>query len=352
MKCSIVGYYGANFGDLLMLKVLLDSVESHMDEIFIFTYGDKARLEGLLKGRRDYAKLRVVGLAGGGVVARFVGAVRGSRFIAWGGGTCFMDEGGTGGVKYMLIAKAMGVPVYYIGVGVDSCSKLSTKAYVAVSCLLSDGVFARDGASSATFSKYAVLGGRSKIGLMPDLAYGLDYGAIDTNRGGAERALVVCLRGLEGYVKDPNAVTSRLLALGERIARDLECVKVVVLVGDAEVDSEVSEVAESYFSQRHLPVRIVDGAHLEESLDAIRDASFVLSVRLHPAVVAQSFGVPYALFNYSAKNLKFLEQVGQEARAIHVGSEDCFCANFQKPDPSSSRSNRRAVVDSIGSVLD
>lgn len=315
MKISIIGYYGANFGDLLMLNVLLKSFDKKYDVINIFTYGDVDILTKVLKGNPHFAKYRLISLVKADAVSQFRQHVKGSTSINWGGGTCFMDEGGTGGLKYMMLAKMLGVKVNYIGIGIDKHTKQTTKMYIRLANLIATKMLFRDEESKTVADQFSFFSGKNL--LMPDLAYNYDKKAKQPTD--ANGHVLFCMRNLDGYTK-PGAenVNESLVDLTIQLCKDQHLTKVVNLICDYEIDLKDSHVARDIFVANGIEVDEVFGYELQSTIEKIANAAFVVSVRLHPAVLANCLNVPYAILNYSDKNLKFVAEVNETPRLIKM----------------------------------
>lgn len=330
MKISFIGYYGSNFGDLLMLTALIDYYSQHYDQINIYTYGNKDNLYDSFSLNSHISKIEIFGLTGSERISygNFLKTVKGSRYIIWGGGTCFMDQGGTGGIKYMMGAYFVKVPVLYLGVGIDSHHKIRTKIIVFTSVLLSKALYFRDEKSLLTANTLTVNLFKYKVRNVPDIAH------IKTIQNQADPSdyIVFCCRDLSSYeYLNSNKINNSLAGLAIAVCKQLGVKRIVILVSDLEIDEEPSQKANELFLKNAIAVNNVFGQKIEDSLIAIQNSKFVFTSRLHPAVVAQNLNVPYALYNYSDKNKKFLEEVNESSRLIDRYNFEEYIPDFQKP---------------------
>lgn len=328
-----------------MLSVLIENLSLRCKEIVLCTYGDQEMLMSMTSQYADRVKIVVYRVGKGSRVSDYVRLVAGAKFIVWGGGTCFMDEGGTGGVKYMLIARLVGTPVYYMGIGVDKCRKLKTKFTLVLASLLAKKVFFRDEASRKCFSKYAVKG-ESHLSFVPDLAFGAQF----EEKTRKPEEVAVCLRDLTQYVNNPSNVLSSLLSHALEVCARSNVKDISIIVGDVEIDQDVSSTAEAFFRSHGLRCRLINGASVRNVVGAIAQAVYLLSIRLHPAVVAHCLGVPYGLYNYSDKNIKFLEYVGEDDRAINVQQYN-YDKLLSRPSGIDSDRARREIVEKISTMF-
>ncbi len=320
----IVGYYGENFGDLLMLKSIISSLMGSQGPILIFSYGDTQALARFVDSYFPGSGVRILGPG----LFSFAKACLGASQALWGGGTCFMDEGGTGGVKYLTIARMMGVRVRYLGIGVDSCSSSKTRLSLWIATRIADDILVRDEGSAETVRRIG--GGRSAVvRTVPDLAMGVSHPSVDARNGA-----LLCLRDISSYydLETARSINQKLCDLLVETCKRQGVGSARVLVADAALDAEVSRYAVDYLIDNGIQVRVIEGWKLNDSIDAIAGSEFVISTRLHVGVVAQLSSTPYVLFNYSAKNLKFCQAVGQPGRCLDLPLESEWLIDMSVPD--------------------
>ncbi|MEO8837903.1 MAG: polysaccharide pyruvyl transferase family protein [Herbaspirillum sp.] len=317
MKVAIIGYYGRNFGDLLMLHGLLTELKGV--PITIFTYARAADLKAFLVNRSE---ISVVGLTEEPMwkIMRQIGF--GSAII-WGGGTCFMDEGGTGGIKYMLLARLLGGRVVYLGIGADSHRRLTTRASMWAAVTMSSAMFVRDADSFKTLAsvrpKYC-----KKIKSGSDLAYEAVSSFVSDFRPFLESYVVFCPRNLSGYPHVPTEDSNLLQNLCMEIARSLPTTNIAVVNCDPQVDTASAQKSVHAFVERGFRTSVIDGSNLSHAIGSFKYAEFILSVRLHPAIVAAVLDVPFALYNYSDKNKKLVTEIGVPERLVCAGAVASF----------------------------
>lgn len=325
MQISIIGYYGGNFGDLLMLDSLIQELKPVYEVINIFTYGDSAILEGVLVKE----KVNIYSLKKGLSILDFVRLIKNSRSIIWGGGTCFMDEGGTGGVKYMALARLVGVKVFYLGIGVDNFQKLRTRLYIKLATLISSGFYLRDEISYKSVKELSSINS-GNIHLAADLAFMHSSHNISNN---SDRYIVFCCRDLKDYKNQNNSeINLRLAGLALDIARNLGVHKIYNLICDYDVDKEQALICQSFFLNNGLECIKIDGKEFYSAVDILKGSTFTITSRLHPAVVSHNFRVPYSLYNYSNKNLKFATEVNETDRIIPLNFLEKFSINYELPN--------------------
>ncbi|WP_316633669.1 polysaccharide pyruvyl transferase family protein [uncultured Flavobacterium sp.] len=346
MKISFLGYYGSNFGDLLMLNALVDYYSKHYNQINIYTYGNHVNLYNAFSSNPNLYNIKVFGLSGEQKISykHFMKTVKGSQYIIWGGGTCFMDQGGTGGIKFMLGAYLAKVAVLYLGIGIDSHFKLKTKLIVFSSILLSKALYLRDEKSLKLANKLSLGLFKFKVDYVPDIA---NVREILTEQFSGDY-IVFCCRDLSVYSDLNNEkVNHDLATLAIRSCKELGLNRIVNLVCDAEIDENQSKKATDLFLENNIQVDVIYGSDVDNSLVTIQNAKFVITSRLHPAVVAQNLSVSYSLYNYSDKNRKFVEEVNEQSRLICRYNIDQYIFNFHKPKSN----NLKNVKQNINDVL-
>ncbi|SEJ72551.1 Polysaccharide pyruvyl transferase family protein WcaK [Dyadobacter sp. SG02] len=346
MKLSLIGYYGGNFGDLLMLSTLIDYYKDKFSEIAIFTYGDKDTLDQAIAFQRKNVRLETFSLLKTSI-SQFQSQVKGSSAIIWGGGTCFMDQGGTGGIKYMTLAKLTGIPVYYMGIGIDTANKLQTKMFIKLAGMISNRIFLRDHKSIAVAKELRVP--YNKLGFVPDIAF--LQATNETPRIFEEDYVVFSCRDLTEYKNLNNSeVNTKLAELTVTLCKNLKIRNVVNLICDSETDLEQAQLCEEIFMQNGLETKKVFGYELDAAVSSIKNAQFVLTARLHPAVLAQSSKVRYAIYNYSDKNLKFTEEENETKRLINRHQIDNYTFDFQPISTGHADGKKEDILAVLGEV--
>ncbi|PSL24794.1 polysaccharide pyruvyl transferase family protein [Dyadobacter jiangsuensis] len=346
MKLSLIGYYGGNFGDLLMLSTLIDYYKTKFSKITIFTYGDKDTLDQAIDFQRKNIHLETFSLLRTSI-NQFQSQVKGSSAIIWGGGTCFMDQGGTGGIKYMALAKLSGIPVYYMGIGIDTANKLQTKMFIKLAGMISNRIFLRDHKSIGIAKELKVP--NDKLGFVPDIAF--LQATNETPRVFEEDYIVFSCRDLTEYKNlNNNEVNGKLAELTVSLCKSLKIHNVVNLICDSETDLEQAQRCDEIFIQNGLKTKKILGYELDAAVSSIKNAKFVLTARLHPAVLAQSSKVRYAIYNYSDKNLKFTEEENEAKRLINRHHIDDYTFDFQAIPTDHSDGKKEDILAVLGEV--
>jgi len=300
MKIIVMGYYGKNFGDLLMLDVLLERYRNNGDSVTILTYAavDEElyqRYGNIIYSLQDKA-LRF---------SNIVSLISKADKIVWGGGTCFMDEGGTGGIKYMLLSKLLGKSVEYIGIGVGKSDKLKTKLILNIANIISNKIEVRDKHSAIYFnSKKTVIGS--------DLAFSVILPKSNPPKAKIEKDKILCIsyRNLDGFVTTPSTVRQRFIERVKELLSEGDYCKVVIINAD-EIDAVDSQYIYSELRGSDYIVEYRADLNPEQIIKTLIEVDRVITGRLHVGVFAAMLGRPFLLLNYSPKNKYMLEQIGK-----------------------------------------
>ncbi|UVM48516.1 polysaccharide pyruvyl transferase family protein [Pseudomonas sp. B21-015] len=349
MNVSIIGYYGDNFGDLLMLKSLL-SLKKPGAVFTVLTYGDGQSLR-----KQNFISdndVGVVELNKANTLAAYRKVINSSAII-WGGGTCFMDEGGTGGIKYMALARLFGANVIYAGIGVDNHKKMKTRLILFLATLIAKALYIRDSASLQAVKKINPWMRSGKIKQSVDLAYALDIGDVEGagDLEGADNYIILCLRDLEGYGEQSSGdIYRQLLGVSIKACIALGVNRIGVLNADAEVDAGVSLYAERELEDCGFSVFKIPGSDIDRSIDCIKNARHVISARLHPAVVAYSVGTPFSLYNYSDKNKKFTAETHTDECLIHRGAINRFVPQYKIGSAGEKSTHRQLAQSTVHEI--
>ncbi|MNP28013.1 Polysaccharide pyruvyl transferase [compost metagenome] len=224
----------------------------------------------------------------------------------------------------MILAKLLGSRVYYAGIGADNHNKPYTKLCMLVATIISNTIYARDYDSIKALKKINPFAAK-KIIKTPDLAYASNVGASNKNKGNdKDRYLIFCPRNLEQYKSLPYDTNRKLIEVASRTANELGLRKIIVLNADPIVDQHTSNQAAHYFQSSGFESEIINGDDLEKCSYSLSNCEFLLTIRLHPAVIALENSIPFAIFNYSEKNRKFAEESDTLERLIHQDGIDNF----------------------------
>jgi polysaccharide pyruvyl transferase WcaK-like protein len=317
MHWAIQGYYGVgNLGDDLMLYLLQEQIMA-LDERASFTVIHSFR------GQPD----RIVSPPGANTTAVANSAARRvwhelkrSDVVLFGGGTCFHDHG-TCGVRVNVIARALGKPVYWVGIGADRINDRRARLIARVSLRACTAVTVRDRESAAALGDLA--GSQPRVTVTDDLVFLLPQsptlGSAATRSNSARTLLI----GWRDYREGPGVsnaeLASNVAAAAVAAARDLDLQSIHVLpiadVIDEAACARVTRNIEDIATRDGSPLRVclLNQLDLPGKLTAISEATLFLSGRLHGGLVGKLFGVPTLVVRYAEKVDRFLSVLDRDS---------------------------------------
>ncbi|RKT60439.1 polysaccharide pyruvyl transferase [Azonexus fungiphilus] len=243
--------------------------------------------------------------------------------VMWGGGTCFMDEGGDGAIKYFLLARLFCKKIYYVGIGIGKTKKIRTKIILAGALLISSKIYLREFDAAKKFPGFY----RKKISYVPDLVYRYPLLVNKINNDFSSNSLLVAYRNVEDYFG--RAKSKDYL---RNFCRAINCLfehgdfsKIVLVNTDSECDSEdLFFIEKNIFPSGSIEIISIDNG-ISRVVEEISKASYIITARLHVALMAFANSRKFCLLNYSPKNVSFLEQAGVDGALIEYSDLDDPC---------------------------
>lgn len=297
MVVDIIGYYGSNFGDLLMLQGVLNNLPSGCLKVNILSFGilNLADLDYSCNAIVNSYYIRMP-------LKQLIQLYKEAEVIMWGGGSCFNDVDGTGGVKHMLLAKLVNpsVKIVYYGVGIDIKKSFLGKLYLKIALSISERFAVRDERSFDMIKKY------SFAELIDDPIYLNKKWLLSINTSNKRSSLVISYRCINSYF--PNAYKSYLMNFLinlKSVLRTNSFTDVYVINADSSVDKNDNLYISKELISSCVNVRYIEKQSLKEICGVIGSSSLVITGRLHLAVVASVYNTPCLLLNYSEKNKQF-----------------------------------------------
>lgn len=308
MRICLLGYYGKNFGDLLMLSGILNSLYPEASIIDIISYDvllKSAIITPLNKEINVYLSHSL------GLKER-ISIYKSAEIIVWGGGSCFNDVDGTGAVKQMLLAKVVNpfIKIVYYGIGVDVNKNWRHKLYLRVALVIADEFKVRDSIS------YAKVGNYKKVSLVKDPVY-LNMNYFNEFKTVHNKSrLLIAYRNVDNYF--PNMYRRYLVNFVNGIRYVLEHHKFSdVVVFSCDYDYDMNDSRFIYESIKPFcNATFFEYDSVSEICKLIANSSAVITGRLHVATVANLFSTPFLLLNYSVKNLAFYKENDTIGRLI------------------------------------
>lgn len=298
MVIDIIGYYGHNFGDLLMLQGILNHLPNDCVKVNILSY-DKLNIGDLNLSCNAEVHSFYIRMP----IPKLIKLFREADSIIWGGGSCFNDVDGSGGIRQMLLAKLVNpsIRIEYQGVGIDLKKNRHNKFCLKMALFLSSSFSVRDHKS------YDIVKKHSCTKLIDDPIYLNNDWLKKIKSNIHERRLIISYRCIDKYF--PQNKKNYL----ESFCRNIESLiatggynDVYIVNADSRVDNQNNSYIASRLETLNLPVlNFVQQRPLEEICSLISSSSLVITGRLHLAAIASLYNIPYILLNYSEKNRQF-----------------------------------------------
>lgn len=348
-KVLLIGYYGSNFGDLAMLRVLVKYLTKEGCKLRVLSYAADSNVAEREIPGTEIRWIKHGRWRGLGPTLR---DLQWADDVVWGGGTCFMDQGGDGAIKYMLLAKLLWCRVFYLGIGVGTVSKPRTRRVLWVASLISEGILVRDERSRQLLTQKEA----RRLSVAPDLFYALTpwldrlRGSIDVQPG----QLLIAYRSVEEYFGTGMSQRHRA-AFVERAVEFCaahQVRRVVLLDTDAAADGRDGSWIFQQLRGRGYDVARVELRSTEETAKQIAAAEYVLTGRLHIGMAAAILRKKFALLNYSPKNAELMKQIGCEKGLVEYGDLATITSlPVVRAAPESFVGNSRTAVAALNHVL-
>lgn len=299
MVINIIGYYGNNFGDLLMLQGILNSLPSKYTKVNILSF-DNLNLLDLDYSCNATVESHYIRMP----LKKLIGFYKEANVIMWGGGSCFNDIDGSGGIKQMLLAKLINhkVQIIYYGVGIDIKKKICNKLYLRLALNISKQFAVRDENSYRLIKKY------SCAELIDDPIYLNKEWLYSINKNiKKNNSLVISYRCVDKYYpKLYKAYIENFIQNIKSLLSIYSFSEIHIINADNNVDKNDSmHIFQEISSFCNQKISYVDKFTLREICNIIGSASLVITGRLHIAAVASMYKTPSLLLNYSEKNRQF-----------------------------------------------
>lgn len=317
MVIDIIGYYGVNFGDLLMLQGLLNSLPAKYEKVNILSYDDLdiSKLNILCKADIHSYNIRMP-------LLKLAILFKEADVLMWGGGSCFNDIDGTGGVKQMYFAKIINpkIKIVYYGVGIDIKNNRKHYAYLKAALFISSRFAVRDLKSYEMIRKFKC------SELIEDPIY-LNKEWLDNIKAeNIDRKLFISYRCVDKYY--PNTYSIYLRWFIDNIVNLIEMnhfSNVCIMSADGRVDKvDNLSIINSIYKTSANVISNLEAFSLKDICSHIKSSSLVVTGRLHIAAIASFYNVPYLLLNYSEKNRQFTIKENKTERLVeYVSLKDC-----------------------------
>ena len=296
-ELTIIGYYESNFGDLLMLQGIIEHLPEHIRNINILSYGNFSLHD--LFVQKDRFRFKVYNcFQWRKQFIAILGALFRSGYCMWGGGTCFNNVDGTGGVKWMLLAKLLGVKVIYFGIGIDL---LKNDNNLKKAIRLADYFCVRDNYSYGLSQKYG-----KEIIRVKDPFLLNSYPIKEKDRSG--NYLLIAYRNVDRYFKNSPEYLINFIGCIKSLIERFYFSEIIIIDTDNAVDKTTGKYLYELLSTQNLTIPLVYNptGYLQEKCLLIREEKLIITGRLHVAYYAFLNQVNFFLLDYSMKNKQFI----------------------------------------------
>ena len=300
MEVALWGYYGTNYGDDIMMDVILSYFqEKGVKTKLIDIYG--GNLEE--KCQNKYKNLEVINY----YKYTRLEKIQITKQLAsldlniWGGGTIFTDADGDGNFNSFATIKAFGGKIGYIGVGIGALEKRSREFKTKYLLKRSEIVIFRDVNSLDRAIKY--VNEKSFFEVSEDIAYSYFNSLKSIPNSKYNDYILLTWRNLVGYVsKDRELLLmDHVLEKAVGLVKEKEYSGVVLSALDENFDHESCSILEKKLKKLNVPVFYDKDSSISNINSLIKNSAFHISGRLHGSIASEFFGVPTLSLSYSPK---------------------------------------------------
>lgn len=318
MILCIIGYYGKNFGDLLMLQGILNHLPADCNKVNILSYD---QLDLIPLGINTKAKIVVYSIRM--PLIKRIKVFKESDRIMWGGGSCFNDLNGTGAVKQMLLAKFVNprIKIEYYGVGIDIKNNRINRLYLYTALCISSRFAVRDQKS------YDMIKNRSNTELVEDPIYINKEWFESVKSKDRKKTLLISYRCVDKYYPSKHGhYIHNFLKNIKSLINSENFDNIIIIDADSNVDGPNNKyIFNSLVHETDLKVSYGHNLSLSEICLLLSSCTLVITGRLHLGAVATMYHTPCLLLNYSEKNLQFALNHNE---AMLVEYEDLKVSSF------------------------
>lgn len=337
-----------NLGDTAILRAAMDAVRARrpscrlvrvapepdcmttgVDTGFFPIHGDDVR-PGRRFGRLDWLLGRTWRLPRTaraiGRVFRFVGTV--DALVFAGGGLIDDYWGGTAEVPFWVsvwtaCARLRGVPVSFVGIGVDRGSSRMSRWLFAHALAHADFLAVRDDGSRRLLRDWGM---HAPCAVCPDLSFGLRLPVTDSRPDpSAPRIVIVNPVSHRMWTDRPDPPYARYIDTLSDLCRHLVDTRggeVQLLSTQNAMDRHAIEAIAARLSRSESSVMVVDALDLDAYVEVVRHAELVISSRLHGLILPLVASVPVVA----------IAPMRKMRQLMHDMSLDDFCVPLPEAD--------------------
>lgn len=269
-------------------------------------------------------------------LSRHIGSIKKSNLVVIGGGGIIQDVHSWTTIPAYILPACLGIlfnrPVITVGIGVGPVKTAWLKELTAFACNRMALVQVRDEESRKELIAYGVDAG--KIQVTADVVPSLDFKRYVAGRsfGNSRPTVAVAFRKWAGLDKNGLvAICTKLIENG---------VAIRMLGYESLHDVKFYEELIAAFAPEHRDkISIHIPADLNDAMEEVKAADFVLSMRLHGCVFAAAMGTPFFAVPYDPKVSEFMRRISMEDRMLPM---DRLSLNYADEILKSLQANGRA----------
>ncbi|WP_312098328.1 polysaccharide pyruvyl transferase family protein [Niallia sp.] len=329
MNIVLWGYYGSNYGDNIMMEILIDYFKKRNSRITLIDMfdnnlqknyshlGNDIKIEPFYK-YSQYEKIKKVK------------EYSKSDINIWGGGTIFTDEDGDGNFKSFSLIKLFGGKIAYVGVGIGNLTKRNRIWKTQFLLSNSEFIVFRD---EDSYKNAKRLSNNTDFFVAEDLAYAYFNNILDGsfNENLNNKYIVVSWRNLNGYMdcNEEEKLMDRVVFCINEIVNKYEFQEVILVALDTKYDHSSCELLYSKFSKFGTKITYDKKSTIDNINKLIFNSKFHLSGRLHGSIASEIFGVPTLTLSYSPKIDYFYESIKSDG-FINIHDLNIQPSNFER----------------------
>lgn len=306
------GAYGANYGDNIMLNVILNQLSYFNIKVIVFEKYGNIQIDEKYKiikipyynfsffkkiyYLRKYSKKNIIHL--------------------WGGGSNFTDQDGCGNPFPFLLIKLFGGKYGYLAIGSTNIKKFLRKLLARVMLRNATFISVRE-----TYSRKEMLNianKKLKIYVAPDLVYIYvynllkEYKLISIVNECDDPYICFTSRDLSQYLSNKQNINYLnfvcqiiLIACKSKKIRRL-----IIICTDLNVDLNFCEKVKNVLDN-DLKVEIIKSTNIKLITKILLLSDFTLSTRLHTSMLLEAFSIPCITLSYSKKIEYFYNEINE-----------------------------------------
>ena len=309
LKVVLWGYYGPNYGDNIMLEVLLEyfnkkNIKVTLIQMYDFTLQYKIHRYNNVEiiPFNYYSRLEKL---------KALKTLAKADLNLWGGGTIFTDTDGDGNYRYFSLIKFFGGKIGYIGVGIGNLTDKKrikkTKKLLSWSSL---SVF-RDKISLKRAQKLVP---NQNYQLAEDLVYVWLNSRENINDQVSNKYILLTWRNLRGYLRFEKELElmKDTIDVIKYIMKKNSIQKVKLVALDTNLDVDSCRILYKLLKTKNVNVEFDIDSSISNITDLIVNSYIHFSGRLHGSLVSEYYGINTITLSYSPKIQYFYESINSK----------------------------------------